>query len=206
MKQTVRIALLLTITCGAVVAFSNFAQAQKIDAAFGVSTIEAPGAGSASSSQQPVSLTGGTYPGFSGDVIFWHNLGIGAEVFWRGSQGAGYYSDFYGLNYRPLFYNFNAVYSRRLAPHIGVELVGGIGALSTRFYECSDCGTFGNSGLITSSHHFDGDFGGGIKFYPRGGFFVRPEARVYVINNDTNFAGTYATRFGVSIGYTFGGH
>jgi hypothetical protein len=35
------------------------------------------------------------------------------------------------------------------------------------------------------------------------GLFVRPEARIYLINNNTNFAGSYATRVGASIGYTF---
>ena len=35
----------------------------------------------------PVSLTGGAYPGFSGDVeVFHHIFGIGGEVFWKASQ------------------------------------------------------------------------------------------------------------------------
>jgi hypothetical protein len=204
LKQTLRIALLLTVTCAALSSFSNIAQAQKIDAAFGISTVEAPGASSAGSDQAPVSLTGGAYPGFSGDVLFWHNVGVGGEIFWKGSQGGGFYLSEDGVNYRPLFYAFNAVYSPKLASHTYLELVGGIGVMSTRFYECNQCQQFGGSSLVATSHHFMGDFGGGIKFYPKGGFFVRPEARIYLINNDTNYSGSYATRFGVSIGYTFG--
>jgi hypothetical protein len=51
-----------------------------------------------------------------------------------------------------------------------------------------------------------GDFGAGIKFYPKGGFFVRPEARLYLVNNNTtDYSSSYVTRFGASIGYTFGG-
>jgi len=58
-----------------------------------------------------------------------------------------------------------------------------------------------------SVNHFLGDFGGGVKLYPtNGGFFVRPEARVYVVNNNQEFSSAHATRYGVSIGYTFGRH
>ena len=46
-------------------------------------------------------------------------------------------------------------------------------------------------------------FGAGIKFYPKGGFFVRPEARLYLVNNNTDFSAARVTRYGLSIGYTF---
>ncbi len=197
MKQTFRIAILLTFACAALAAFSNFAQAQKVDLAFGVSTLTAPSANSTGPS-----LTGGAYPGFSGDVIFWHHLGIGSEVYWRASQSDNYLGS--GFNYRPLFYDFNAVYSPKLASHTYLELVGGIGALSTRFYTGNSCGPYSCSNY-QSSDHFMGDFGAGIKFYPKGGFFIRPEARLYLINNNVDYSSSYATRFGASIGYTFGG-
>lgn len=206
MKHTLRIAFLFVFASAFVVALSNFAQAQKIDVAFGAGTTLAPSASSCSDNcQVEASLGGGTFIGFSGDVTFWHNLGAGAEVNWRASQANG--SVAYGeegINYRPLFYNFNVVYSPKIASHTYLELVGGIGAMSTRLYYCDGCGISGGSSLIASSEHFDADFGGGIKFYPKGGFFIRPEARVYLINNNTNYAGSYATRVGASIGYTFG--
>jgi hypothetical protein len=204
LKHTLRTAILLTFACAALAAFSNFAQAQKIDIAFGGSTVLAPSASSCSGDcQVPQSLAGGTFLGVSGDVIFWHNLGVGAEVNWRASQGGGSYLDQFGLNYRPVFYNFNAVYSPKLASHAYLELVGGIGAMSTHLYQCNNCGISGGSSEVASSSHFDADFGGGLKLYVSHGFFIRPEARVYWINNDTNFAGAHATRVGASIGYTF---
>jgi hypothetical protein len=210
LKQRLRVAILLSITCAAVAAFSNLAQAQKIDVGFGVSTVLAPSASSCSGNCQiPQSLGGGAFPGFSGDVLFWHNLGVGAEAFWRGSQGSGAYADEQGVNYRPVFYNFNGVYSPKLASHAYLELVAGVGAMSTRLYACEEgnsCGIAGGNTAVASSRHFDADFGGGIKLYVLHGLFVRPEARFYWINNDTNFSGSYATRVGASIGYTFGGH
>ena len=48
-----------------------------------------------------------------------------------------------------------------------------------------------------------GDFGAGIKFYPKGGFFIRPEARFYLVNNNVDYSSSHVTRFGASIGYTF---
>jgi hypothetical protein len=199
-------ALLLTFICVALGLTSNLAHAQRIDAAVGVSTILAPGASSASSSQYPVSLSGGLYPGLSGDLIFWHNLGIGAEIYWRASQGVNYGGSV-GVNYRPFFYDFNAVYSPKLARHTYLELVGGLGGLDTRFYECPDydC-NLGTSSGVASFTHFDVDFGGGIKFYAKRGIFIRPEARYYFIRNDTNFSSNHAARVGISIGYTFGSH
>ena len=79
-------------------------------------------------------LTGGAFPGFSGDVLFWHNLGFGAEVYWRAGSTKLRSIPLRrrsGVNYRPVFYNFNAVYSPKLASHTYLELVGGIGALDT---------------------------------------------------------------------------
>jgi hypothetical protein len=204
LKQTLRGAVLLSFACAALAVFSSLAQAQRIDIAFGVSTVLAPGPSTVDQSGDVLqSLSGGAYPGVSGDVLFWHNLGVGAEVSWRGSQGGGLYSAEDGLNYRPLFYNFNAVYSPKLASHVYLELVGGVGAMDTHFYQCNGCQQFGGSSEVATSNHFDVDFGGGIKLYLKHGFFIRPEARVYWINNDTNYVGSHATRVGASIGYTF---
>ena len=198
MKQKLRVATFFAFACAMLAASSNFAEAQRIDIGFGVSTTLAPAANSTGPS-----LSGGTFPGFSGDVLFWHNLGIGGEVFFRASQSTGY-ENLTGFNYRPVFYDINAVYSPKLASHTYLELVGGIGALDTHIYECNVGGvTCGGTTIISSSNHFDADFGAGIKFYPKGGFFIRPEARVYLVNNNTDYSSGHATRVGVSVGYTF---
>ncbi len=198
MKEILRIGILFTFACAGLAAFSNFAQAQKVDFAFGVSTVQAP----AANSMGP-SLTGGAYPGFSGDVLFWHNFGIGGEIYWRASQ-ANFNSIFGNIPYRPLFLDFDGVYAPKLASHTYLELSAGIGAIDTRQY-CNECGNGYNTNY-TSDKHFMGDFGAGIKFYPKGGFFIRPEAKVYLVNNNQLFSSYYSTRVGASIGYTFGRH
>ena len=203
MKQThtLRIAMFFAFALAVLAGTSNSARAQRVDLAFGISTVDAPGASTADSSHSPVSLTGGTYPGFSGDVEVFHHIGIGAEIYWKASQ-ADYANQ--GFNYRPIFYDINAVYSPKLASHTYLELVGGIGALSTRFYTGTSCGIYSCTNY-QSSNHFDADFGAGLKFYPKGGFFIRPEGRIYLVNNNVEFSSPRVTRYGVSVGYTFGG-
>jgi hypothetical protein len=199
LKQTLRIAILVAFAAAALAAFSNIAQAQKVDIAFGISTVEAP----AASSTGP-SLTGGTYPGFSGDVLFWHNFGIGGEIYWKATQSVYNSAAFGPIPYRPLFLDVNGIYAPKLASHTYLELSAGIGALDTRQY-CNGCGNGYNTNY-SSDKHFMGDFGAGLKIYPKGGFFIRPEAKFYLVTNNQLFSSSYSTRAGVSIGYTFGGH
>jgi len=200
LKQTLRVVILLALTTAALATFSSIAHAQRIDFAFGISTIDAPGASAANSDHAPVSLTGGAYPGFSGDVLFYHNLGFGGEIFWKATQSN--YGGDPTTPIRPIFFDFNAVYSPKLASHAYLELVGGIGALDTRVY-CSTCvNPYYGTNYITDKH-FMGDFGGGIKLYATHNFFVRPEARLYLVVNNLNFSSPRAARYGVSIGYTF---
>jgi len=178
---------------------STAAQAQRMDFGFAVSGMDAPGISSVDSNHSPVSLTGGAYVGFNGDVLFWHNLGVGAEINWKASQGN--YAD-QGFGYRPIFWNFNAVYSPKLASHVYLDLVGGIGGESTHYYTGTVCGiyTCSNYQGIT---HFDGDFGAGLKLVTRHGIFIRPEVREYLINNNQEFSSNHATRYGATLGFTF---
>jgi hypothetical protein len=201
LKRSLRIALVLTCACAFLTVFSNFAEAQKVDVAFGISTTLAPGASAANGiDHYPVSLSGGTYPGFSGDVEVFHHIGIGGEIYWRASQGEwGGYQPF-----RPFFYDVNAMYSPKLANHTYLDLSAGVGALSTRFYtENEQCNYFTCTNY-SDVNHFAGHFGVGLKFYPAGHFFVRPEASLYLVNNNQEFSSNRVARVGVSIGYTFG--
>ena len=203
MKRTLQLAVTLSTACLALALISGTAQAQKIDLAFGVSTPLAP-----SANQNGPSLSGGAYPGFSGDFLFWHNFGVGAEVFWRASQSQSFQGAD-GVGVRPLFYDFNAVYSAKIFPHAAVELVGGLGAMDNHVYACTFSSSVCGSQEVESSNRFNVDFGGGIKLYAHGGFFVRPEARFYWINNNTGnnsgitYSSNHVTRVGASIGYTF---
>lgn len=207
MKRTLRIALLLSFACAFVVAAPHIAQAQRLDIGFAVSGLNSPSASNGdcptldpTCAHQDVSVGGGAYVGFNGDVLFWHNLGVGAEINWRATQANDYNGQ--GFNYRPIFYNFNAVYSPRVASHVYVDLVAGIGAENTHYYTGPNCGAYTCTNYQSISH-FDGDFGGGLKVIVGHNIFIRPEARVYLINNNAEFSSNHAVRYGATLGFTF---
>jgi hypothetical protein len=173
--------------------------AQEFDVAFGAGSILAPSAASASADHNPVSLSGGTYPAFSADLLLKKNFGVSGELAWRASRSL--YGGF--APERPLLYDFNGIYAPKLGKHVAAEAMAGIGWESIRFYQgFTSCGAFSCTDFV-SSNHFMGHFGGGIRYYFHGHFFVRPEAHVYIIHNNVEFSSPFATRVGVSLGYTF---
>ena len=179
--------------------FANLASAQQIDVAFGGSSIFAPSASQAFGNHQPQSLDGGVYPSVSADVLFYKRVGIEGEISWRWNK-TYYAPGFLNLPYKPLFYDFNAIWSSRPTKHhLALELLAGAGVQNTRFY----VGACNSSSCYGSSNHFLIDVGGGIKYYPWRHFFVRPEGRFYLVKNNLEFSSDHATRYGFSIGYTF---
>jgi hypothetical protein len=183
------------------------AYGQQLDIAIGAGTVSAPSSNSSVIFQQfKQTLSGGNFLTIGGDALIHKNFGVGAEVAWRTSQ-----TKYAGvLPYRPLFWDINGVYAPRFNKYLGAEVMAGIGAMSARFYTGQgNCSYFGGCTNYVSINHFMGDFGGGIRLYPVGNFFVRPEARFYLINNvdDPNapFSSGHAVRYGISIGYSFGG-
>src|SRR5882762_11291903 len=70
----------------------------------------------------------------------------------------------------------------------------------TNYYTCNyvSCTNY------STSTHFMGQFGAGLKLYARGGLFVRPELHYYLVNNNQEYTSSRVFRYGASIGYTFG--
>jgi hypothetical protein len=170
------------------------AQAQQFDMTFGVSALT-----SAASTPQLQTMGGGAYPSFGLDFLFYHNLGIGFNAAFRGSQNL--YQGF--QPFRPFFYNVGAVYAPPLGKRAQLDLSAGIGASSVRFYTPNFTCNFVGCTNFVSSNHFLGQFGGAVRLYVTPRIFIRPEASLYLINNNFEFSGSRATRFGVSIGYSF---
>jgi outer membrane protein with beta-barrel domain len=181
------------------------AQAQEFHAAFGFGTVTAP-AGTTNSSGTFPSLSGGLYPSFSGTVILKHHLGVGGEVSWRAHRTIyGGASSNFGIvqPYRPLFYDFNAVYGSKFGKYFGADVMAGVGGEDLRFYTpYVTCGYFSCTNY-QSSNHFAGHFGADVRYYFWGHAFIRPEAHYYVIHNNKEFNNSNAARFAISIGYSF---
>ena len=177
------------------------AYAQQVDLSFGGGSLYAP-SNTNSFSGANESMGGGTYLGFSGDALIKKHIGFEGEVFWRMSQGL-YQSQ---IPFRPLFWDFNAIYVRQFSKRAAVEALAGVGAESLRFYQGAfNCDAYGNCSNYVSSNHFMGDVGGGIRLYVFKKIFVRPEARLYLVKNNVEFNSSFAVRYGASVGYTFGG-
>jgi hypothetical protein len=176
--------------------------AQQIDAQFGLSGIKAASSSNFDFndlSHSPQSLSGGVYPGFAADFIIWHNIGFNGEINWKASQGL-----YQGVvPYRPVLYDFNGVYSKKVS-RVGFALMGGLGAESIRFYTGSEnCGSLGCTNYVSSSH-FLAHVGGAVRLYVTPSVYIAPEAHYYFIHNNVEFTSDNATRFGLNIGYTFG--
>jgi hypothetical protein len=191
----------MILACTAILALSSSAPAQQMDVAVGMSTVTAPSASEAQGNHVPQSLTGGAFPSFSADVLLFKNFGVQGEFGWRATRG-----QWLGVQpFRPMFYDFNAIFVPRLAKRTYLELLAGLGAQATRFYQPTQvCDPFSCRNFVTINH-FMGHFGVGLKAYPVRNFFVRPEAHLYLVNDNQEFSSARAVRYGVSIGYTFGG-
>lgn len=196
--------ILVVCASTVILAFTGSALAQNLDIAIGVNTIAAPPASQSDPNHLAQSLNGGAYPVISGDVLIFKNFGVSSELAWKGGRG-NYFPAGDNQPFRPLFYDFNAIWVPKLAKHTYAELMGGIGAQSTRFYTPTQiCDQFSCTNYV-SSNHFMGHFGAGIRLYPVGHFFIRPEAHLYLVNNNFEFSSARAVRYGMSIGYSFGG-
>jgi hypothetical protein len=186
----------------AVLVFATLASAQHVDVAVGASTLFSTKNPTASLGYLPPAEKGGIYPSFSITRIFENRFGYNAEVSFRDKQGI--YNNF--QKFRPIFYDVNAVFAPRLAKKISADLVGGIGGESVLFYtpygNCnfpSGCNTHLNSNHLL--FHLSAD----IRYMLWKRMFVRPEAHLYrIVNNTADFHSDNVLRLGASIGYTFG--
>jgi hypothetical protein len=152
----------------------------------------------------------GLFATFAGDVMFRQSLGFGAEYSFRTSQSN--YAPQAGVNYRPIFYDFNAIFhplpkSTRVVP----EFQGGLGGADLKFYanqtQCAlpgVCNTLNE--YIASSNHFQLHFSGGVRFYVTQSLYIRPQVDVHWVNNFQEFGSDWVPQYSVAIGYSFGSH
>jgi hypothetical protein len=185
----------------AVLLFAAFVSAQQIDVALGGSTTLSTKSTSASEAYLPPAEKGGLYPSLSVDTIFHKHFGFNAEVAMRAKQGI--YNGFQG--YRPIFFDANAIYVPRISAKASAEFMAGVGGERALFYGQSGACNPAYTVCLTylSANHFLAHVGGGIRYDVWRNFFIRPEAHLYLIPNNTPFNSNYVGRVGVSIGYRF---
>jgi hypothetical protein len=186
-------------------ALPRFAHAQQADLGLGFGTLLAPAASSADSSHYPQSIRGGLYTSVRADIFLKKHLGFNGEVAWRNSMNAYNTGLGFLVPFRPILYDFNAVYGSRFSKKLGADVMAGIGGEDNRFYSSQyNCG-FSGCTNYTSSSHFLTHVGGDVRIYVHGNFFIRPEANWYYVRNNVEFSSNSMTRVGASIGYSFFG-
>jgi hypothetical protein len=188
----------------------KFANAQSGDVYFGLGTstdnssaqtIDTFGDGNLYSTPKMTGLFGS----FGADYMLRPTLGIGGEFSERFAQGS-----YAGLNYRPEFYDFNAIWmpisnSKKVVP----EFQAGVGGVNLKFYynqqfcdEFAGCST--SDTYLESSNHFQVHASAGLRFYVKGGLFIRPQVDGRYINHFFQFGSDWVPEYSVAMGYTFG--
>jgi hypothetical protein len=194
-----KFALLMSVC--ALLAFATFAHSQQLDLTVGGGTLISTKNSTASQTYLPPPEKGGTYATVSIDRIYENRFGFSAEGSWRVKQTLYNYFQ----QYRPVLYDFNAVFAPRLGKKTSGILMAGVGGQSVLFYSPYG-GCFYPSGCVThlNSNHFLMHVGGGINYTVWRHIFVRPEAHYYrIVNNTDVFHSDNVLRVGVSVGYTF---
>jgi hypothetical protein len=206
-KRIIRVTTLLFFSPFAAV---NFAHAQGGSVYFGVGTA------TDSSSNQLVDTFGtgnpyrtpkmtGSFGTVGAEAMFRSYLGFGGEATFRFRQGP-----YAGLNYRPTFYDFNAIFmplpkATRVVP----EFQAGLGGAKLSFYYSQQfCSVFAgcqtSNSYLLSSNHFQLHASAGLRIYVTRNTFIRPQADLHYVPNFFQFGSNRVPQYSLAIGYTFG--
>ncbi len=198
LRFTVTASLLLTF-------FAACAEAQgRIDAYFGLGTARVGstdqlidiGTGIA----LPTPSMGGVFGTVGGGVMLTPSLGVGAEVAFRFAK-----DDYAGLQYRPVFYDFNGIFTPKLGgDRIMPEFQAGLGGTSLRFYGggALSCDYYGQcSDFAGSSNHLQLHAGIGLRVYVKENIFIRPQLDYHWVHGLTDeFKSNSVPAFSIAIG------
>ena len=189
-------------------AAATFAQAQSGSLYYGGGTATDSSIGSINTLDGGVVYSapslGGFFETVGGDVIFFHNLGIGAEVSFRNGK-----APYAGLEYSPKFYDVNVVYQRRaFTDRFLVEVQGGLGRANLNFYYTPQfClgfpqGCRSNTAQATGANYLELHGAGGLRYYVYKGVFVRPQVDLRWVHDFTYFGRSVVPEFTFAVGYT----
>jgi outer membrane protein with beta-barrel domain len=211
-KFMIRIVPLLAVL---LLAGANQANAQGFSGYFGVgSAFDSAGTSSGCPSQnildpftgncEPSASMGGVFGVFGADFMVKPHLGINGEYSFRFAQSN--YLPVGGINARPAFYDFNAIYQPTSGDAKFVPVIeGGIGGAKVSFYATQQTSIFNQSQFFVSSSHFQVHGAVGVKWYFRGDAFIKPQVDLrYVPNLTDQYGRSFVPEVTVSVGYSFG--
>jgi len=143
---------------------------------------------------------GGFFGHIGAGVFITKRLGLGTDISWRFPQG-----DYAGIQYRPTFYNFDAIYqplkgrTNRFAP----EFRAGIGGAHVHFFTDDDQACAQVPGC-QASNHFQWHLAVATRWYVTDHLFFRPILDVHYVNNFFEFGRNWVPEYSLGIGYSLG--
>ena len=190
--------------------FTAFLSAQsRIDVYFGMGTAHAPSNNQSVDTMGtgvllPTPSLGGVFGTVGGGVFLKRTFGVGAQVSWRFSQG-----DYAGLGYRPVFYDFNGMWTPITAKRVMPEFQAGFGGASFRFYNPNQY-YYNNTGRLTnfagSSNHLQLHLAAGLRYFIKPHLFIRPQIDYHWVRNLTEdpygFGSNSVPEYTIAIGYS----
>lgn len=147
----------------------------------------------------------GAFMNLGAGIMVTPRFGFGGEFSFKPAK-----SDYAGLNYRPMFYDFNGIFhptpgNKRIVP----EIQAGLGGVNMRFYyPQNNCNVFAGcssqSSYLQSSNHLQLHAGVGVKFFLTNSLYVEPKFDVHYVHNFFQFGTNWVPQYGVNVGYRFG--
>jgi hypothetical protein len=143
----------------------------------------------------------GVFGTLGGALMLEPTLGVGGEVSFRFAQG-----NYLGYGYRPVFYDFNGIFTPALSKRFMPEFQAGFGGVSLRFYDASNPYYDYNTGRYTtfagSFNHFQLHAGAGLRFNVKRHMFVRPQVDYHWVPNLEQFGSNSVFAYSVAIGFS----
>jgi len=195
--KNIRIALpaLMALTAG-----MQFANAQQFNAYYGVGTamdsssntqIDTFGTGSPFTTPK----LGGLFSDFGASFMATKQFGVGGDISWRDTQAA-----YAGLNYRPIFYNFDGIYQPVRTKRFAPELRLGLGGVHMGYSFTTEGQTLGGP------EHFQVHAEIATRLYVTNHIFVRPAVEGHWVNDFSQFGSNWVPQLSIGVGYSFGGN
>ncbi len=147
---------------------------------------------------------GGSFSDIGASFMFSKHYGLGADYSFRNSQAA-----YAGLNYRPSFYNFDAIVQPGRTKHFVPELRAGLGGVNVSYsYSSTNCDAFAgcstSNQYVESAHHFQVHMEVAARYYVTDHVFVRPAVEAHYVNNFSQFGSNWVPQYSIGVGYSFG--
>lgn len=181
----------------------------RFDAYFGMGTARDGSSGfvSTDASGNPVTTPSldGVFGTIGGGVFLKPSFGVGAQISFRFTKG-----DYLAYQYRPIFYDFNGMWTPISTKRVMPEFQAGFGGASVRFYDASqpyyDYNTGRYSTFAGSSNHLQLHLAAGLRFFVKPHMFIRPQIDYHWVRNlsqdPLGFKSDSIFEYTIAIGYS----